>query len=109
MGIDPNFRTSRQVTGDHSGHKVYAPADPPPVPKEKALGIHGTIVGVDFDLCLADGSCINACPVNVFQWYDTPGHPASEKKADPVNEQACIFCMACVNVCPVAAIDVKPP
>ncbi|MEM0016489.1 MAG: zinc-containing ferredoxin Zfx1, partial [Saccharolobus sp.] len=40
---------------------------------------------------------------------DTPGHPASEKKADPVNEQACIFCMACVNVCPVAAIDVKPP
>ncbi|MEM3848036.1 MAG: ferredoxin, partial [Metallosphaera sp.] len=44
MGIDPNFRTSRQVTGDHSGHKVYAPADPPPVPKEKALGIHGTIV-----------------------------------------------------------------
>ncbi|MEM3226186.1 MAG: 4Fe-4S binding protein, partial [Saccharolobus sp.] len=21
----------------------------------------------------------------------------------------CIFCMACVNVCPVAAIDVKPP
>jgi NAD-dependent dihydropyrimidine dehydrogenase PreA subunit len=64
---------------------------------------------VDFDICIADGACINACPVNVFQWLDTPGHPASEKKADPVNEQACIFCMACVNVCPVAAIDVKPP
>nr|P81542.1 RecName: Full=Zinc-containing ferredoxin; AltName: Full=Seven-iron ferredoxin [Metallosphaera prunae] len=38
-GIDPNFRTSRPVTGDHAGHKVYAPADPPV--KEKALGIHG--------------------------------------------------------------------
>ncbi|MCY0883676.1 MAG: 4Fe-4S binding protein, partial [Acidianus infernus] len=25
--------------------------------------------------------------------------------ADPINEQACIFCMACVNVCPVVAID----
>ncbi|MEM3911604.1 MAG: zinc-containing ferredoxin Zfx1 [Saccharolobus sp.] len=104
MGIDPNYRTSRQVVGEHSGHKIYGPQDPP-----KVLGIHGTIVGVDFDLCIADGSCINACPVNVFQWTDTPGHPASEKKADPVNEQSCIFCMACVNVCPVAAIDVKPP
>jgi len=104
MGIDPNYRTSRPVAGEHEGHKVYGPVEPP-----GKLGIHGTIVGVDFDICIADGACINACPVNVFQWFDTPGHPASEKKADPVNEQACIFCMACVNVCPVAAIDVKPP
>jgi len=104
MGIDPNYRTNFPVSGEHSGHKIYGTVEPP-----AKLGIHGTIVGVDFDLCIADGSCINACPVNVFQWYDTPGHPASEKKADPVNEQACIFCMACVNVCPVAAIDVKPP
>ena len=104
MGIDPNYRTNRPVVGEHAGHKVYGPVNPP-----KVLGVHGTIVGVDFDVCIADGSCITACPVNVFQWYETPGHPASEKKADPVNEQACIFCMACVNVCPVAAIDVKPP
>ncbi|BCS93906.1 4Fe-4S dicluster domain-containing protein [Metallosphaera javensis (ex Sakai et al. 2022)] len=103
MGIDPNYR-SRPVSGEHVGHKVYGNVDAP-----KVLGIHGTIVGVDFDVCIADGSCITACPVNVFQWFDTPGNPVSEKKADPVNENACIFCMACVNVCPVAAIDVKPP
>ena len=44
MGIDPNYRTSKQVVGEHSGHKIYGPQDPP-----KVLGIHGTIVGVDFD------------------------------------------------------------
>ncbi|ACP54693.1 4Fe-4S dicluster domain-containing protein [Saccharolobus islandicus] len=104
MGIDPNYRQNRQVVGVHEGHKIYGPVDEP-----KVLGIHGTIVGVDFDVCIADGSCITACPVNVFRWFDTPGNPVSEKKADPFNEQACIFCMACVNVCPVAAIDVKPP
>src|SRR5262249_8219128 len=35
------------------------------------LGIHGTVVAVDWDSCIADGSCISACPVQVFQWYRT--------------------------------------
>ena len=26
------------------------------------LGIHGTYVGVDWDSCIADGACIEACP-----------------------------------------------
>ncbi|MDP7473462.1 MAG: 4Fe-4S binding protein, partial [Candidatus Poseidoniia archaeon] len=25
----------------------------------------------DFDLCIADGACIDACPVEVFEWLDT--------------------------------------
>nr|P81543.1 RecName: Full=Zinc-containing ferredoxin A; Short=FDA; AltName: Full=Seven-iron ferredoxin [Sulfuracidifex metallicus] len=54
-GIDPNYRTSRPEVGTHEGHKVYGPVENP-----KVLGIHGAIVGVDFDLCIADGSCINA-------------------------------------------------
>ena len=33
------------------------------------LGVYGTYVGVDWDSCIADGSCIEACPVQVFQWY----------------------------------------
>jgi len=93
MPIDPNYRTNRKVVGEYNGIKIYDPYNPP-----KQLDIWGTIVGVDFDLCIADDSCIKACPVNVFQWYETPGHPTSEKKALPINEQACIFCMACVNV-----------
>ena len=28
-----------------------------------------TFVGVDWDSCIADGACIEACPVPVFQWY----------------------------------------
>ena len=30
-----------------------------------------TMVAVDWDSCYADGACIEACPVQVFQWYRT--------------------------------------
>jgi NAD-dependent dihydropyrimidine dehydrogenase PreA subunit len=30
------------------------------------LWVHGTYVGVDWDSCIADGSCIEVCPVQVF-------------------------------------------
>jgi ferredoxin len=29
------------------------------------------MVAVDWDSCFADGACIEACPVQVFQWYRT--------------------------------------
>ena len=35
------------------------------------LGVHGTMVAIDWDSCIADGACIEACPVQVFQWYRT--------------------------------------
>ena len=35
------------------------------------LGVSGTMVAVDWDSCVADGACIEACPVQVFQWYRT--------------------------------------
>jgi len=101
-GIDKGFRSTRQVVEDHFGHHVWGPVNSPDV-----LGIHGTAVAVDFDICIADGACIEACPVNVFEWFETPGHPASEKKADPTRESECIFCMACETVCPPVAIEIK--
>ncbi len=92
------------------------------------LGISGTTVAVDWDSCVADGACIEACPVQVFQWYRTEkdipakdvvgqtfaGTGSSVKnkrmdytdKADPIREHDCIWCMACVSVCPPAAIKV---
>jgi NAD-dependent dihydropyrimidine dehydrogenase PreA subunit len=100
-GIDVNFRNNRQVAEEHIGHKVWGPVTTP-----ELLGIHGTAVAVDFDICVADGACIEACPVNVFEWFETPGHPASEKKADPTRESECIFCMACETVCPPVAIKI---
>ncbi len=92
------------------------------------LGVSGTMVAVDWDSCVADGACIEACPVQVFQWYGTEKDiPAKDvvgqtfagtgrdvkderkdltDKADPIREHDCIWCMACVSVCPPQAIKV---
>lgn len=84
----------------HGSHDVWGSVEAP-----TKLGIHGTSVAVDLDVCIADGVCISVCPVNVFEWFETSGHPASEK-ADPINEPACIFCRACEIQCPVTAIKI---
>jgi NAD-dependent dihydropyrimidine dehydrogenase PreA subunit len=101
MAIDTAFNVHRPKAGEHSNHAVWGPEEKP-----AKLGIHGTWVAVDFDVCTADGSCLPACPVNVFDWVETPGHPAAGKKADPAREDACVFCMACESVCPVVAIKI---
>lgn len=96
--------------------------------KIEPIGVSGTMVAVDWDSCYADGACIEACPVQVFQWYrtekDIPAKEAINKtfdgtgstekeerkdytdKADPIREHDCIWCMACVSVCPPQAIKV---
>jgi NAD-dependent dihydropyrimidine dehydrogenase PreA subunit len=99
--IDANFKEKRQVAGTYQGIKVWGPIDPP-----GQLGIWGENVVNDFDICVADGACIEACPVNVFEWLETPGHPASDKKAFMIREKDCIFCIACENVCPPQAIKI---
>jgi len=99
--IDVKFKEKRQVTGTYSGIKVWGPLDAP-----GQLGIWGDFVCVDFDICVADGACIEACPVNVYEWLETPGHPASEKKAFMIREKDCIFCIACENVCPPQAVKI---
>ena len=90
------------------------------------LGVSGTMVAIDWDSCIGDGACIEACPVSVFQWYRTEknipainainetfdGTGSDEKeerkdfsdKADPIREHDCIWCMACVSVCPPQAV-----
>jgi NAD-dependent dihydropyrimidine dehydrogenase PreA subunit len=99
--IDPGFKSQRQQAGTFQGIKVWGPLDAP-----GQLGIWGNEVCVDFDICIADGACIEACPVNVYEWLDTPGHPASEKKPFMIREKDCIFCMACENVCPPQAVKI---
>jgi NAD-dependent dihydropyrimidine dehydrogenase PreA subunit len=99
--IDVGFKSKRQQAGKFQGIAVWGPTDAP-----GQLGIWGTNVCVDFDICVADGACIEACPVNVYEWLETPGHPASEKKAFMVREKDCIFCIACENVCPPQAIKI---
>ena len=99
--IDPKFKEKRQAAGTYQGIKVWGPIDPP-----GQLGIWGQEVCIDFDICVADGACIEACPVNVYEWLETPGHPASDKKAFMIREKDCIFCMACENVCPPQAVKI---
>jgi NAD-dependent dihydropyrimidine dehydrogenase PreA subunit len=99
--IDAKFKEKRQAAGTYQGIKVWGPIDPP-----GQLGIWGQDVCVDFDICVADGACIEACPVNVYEWLETPGHPASDKKAFMIREKDCIFCMACENVCPPQAVKI---
>jgi len=94
--------------------------------KMEKIGVSGTMVAVDWDSCVADGACIEACPVQVFQWYRTEkdipaikainetfeGTGKTEKEerfdlsdnADPIREHDCIWCMACVSVCPPLAV-----
>ena len=99
--IDQKFKDNRKQVGTFQGIKVWGPYDAP-----GQLGIWGDYVCVDFDICVADGACIEACPVNVYEWLETPGHPASEKKAFMIREKDCIFCMACENVCPPQAVKI---
>lgn len=101
LPIDSDFMKKLKVTGEHAGHKVRGNVEPP-----EKLGVHGTNVAVDWDCCNANGICIEICPVSVFDWAKTPGNPISEKKSDPINEPACIFCRACEIQCPQKAIKI---
>ena len=56
-----------EVLGDADVVAAYAARGEEQVP----LGVSGTMVAVDWDSCIADGACIEACPVQVFQWYRT--------------------------------------
>src|SRR5215211_1342942 len=94
--------TTISLTGTGTSYSTAeGPIDPP-----GQLGIWGQEVCIDFDICIADGACIEACPVNVYEWLETPGHPASDKKAFMIREKDCIFCMACENVCPPQAVKI---
>ena len=72
----------------------------------KVMGVWGEFVSVDYDICVADGACIDACPVGVYEFFDTPGNPASDKKPLMSKEPDCIFCLACEGVCPPKAIKI---
>lgn len=130
--IDGDFLTKPNdypITGDHEGHKVRAEGkqrlDAEGKPYPTKLGIHGTEVAVDWETCIADGVCMDVCPVDVFQWHLKPGvkgtgsdlWPLSSElheryrtdKSDPIREKDCIYCRACEIQCPVQAIKITEP
>lgn len=99
-----NMKTSEIYTVTDNGNKIKTWGR---VGKDnKIMGVWGEFVSVDFDICIADGACIDACPVDVYEWFDSPGNIASEKKPLMIREPDCIFCLACEGVCPPQAIKI---
>jgi protein-S-isoprenylcysteine O-methyltransferase Ste14/NAD-dependent dihydropyrimidine dehydrogenase PreA subunit len=101
LPIDPAFKKNRNKSGDEKGVTIWGPVDPPGI-----LGIRGTSVAVDWDICTGCGVCLEVCPVKLYEWMDTPGHPISEKKAFPARESDCVECLECETRCPLQAIRV---
>ena len=126
MPIDDQFYKNLKPIGTHQQHIVWGPGKQGAAASDEnvkaaysqsgqnmqPLGIHGTFVAVDWDDCIADGGCLPVCPVAVFEWLQNPGKSGKDERAgyadksDPVREADCIFCMACVTVCPTTAIKV---
>jgi protein-S-isoprenylcysteine O-methyltransferase Ste14/NAD-dependent dihydropyrimidine dehydrogenase PreA subunit len=101
LPIDPDFQKKRKKFGKEEGIAIWGPVDPP-----EKLGIRGTNVAVDWDVCEGCGICLEVCPVHLYEWMGTSGHPASEKKAFPARESDCVQCYACETQCPAQAIRV---
>ncbi len=63
-------------------------------------------VEVDLEKCTGCGTCIDTCPVEVFELQELPEYPGTQKSV-PVREEECIMCLACTTQCPEEAITVE--
>ncbi len=104
MPIDPDFQKKRKKVGKEKGIAIWGPLNPP-----EKLGICGTYVAVDRDICNGCGICLKVCPQQLYDWMETSGHPTSNKKAFPAKESICVQCYKCENQCPVQAIRITFP
>ena len=57
LAIDPDFRKKRKKAGEEEGIAIWGPVNPP-----EELGIRGTAVWVDWDICGGCGICLEVCP-----------------------------------------------
>ncbi|MDH5441369.1 MAG: ferredoxin family protein [Candidatus Bathyarchaeota archaeon] len=55
-------------------------------------------INVDLDKCTGCATCVDVCPVEVFEIRDEKSHPA--------NIDECLLCRACEAQCPENAIEV---
>ena len=121
-GNDWDASKDEKVLADYKKHKE----------KMVKLGITGTMVANDWDVCVADGACIEACPVQIFQWYRTdkdisgikavkdttpwPGVGTTEKRNDLISQikpmqsenMTAFGVWQCVSVCPSTSSFSRP-
>jgi len=101
LPIDPDFQKKMKKVGRTEGVAVWGPVNPP-----EKLGVRGTYVAVDWDVCSGCGVCLTVCPMQLYDWRETTGYPTSEKKAFPARESECVNCYKCETQCPAQAIRV---
>ncbi len=84
-------------------------------PEEKPEWKVGT-AGVDYDLCVVNrdgvscGNCAHHCPVGAIRMVRKNPNDEKSPRIPSVNEEKCIGCGACVNLCPsrpISAITVN--
>jgi 2-oxoglutarate ferredoxin oxidoreductase subunit delta len=59
-------------------------------------------VTVDLTKCTGCGTCVQTCPVGVYELKNIGG----SEKSQPVNKDQCILCRACEVSCPESAITI---
>ena len=105
--IDVEYKSKMQPSGSYKAPSDYEIKTWGRVGTDnKVLGVWGEFVSVDYDICVGDGGCIDACPVGVYEWAEFPGNAGSAKKPLMQGEPDCIFCLACEGVCPPEAIKI---
>ena len=102
MPIDPDFQKNRKKIGKEEGIAIWGPVESP-----NKLGIRGTCVAVDWDICTGCGVCLEICPLQLYEWVETSGHSTSKKKAFPAREPDCVQCYKCETKCPMQAIRIE--
>ncbi|MFW9919913.1 MAG: ferredoxin family protein [Candidatus Thorarchaeota archaeon] len=95
MPIDRTYRATWRIASRIERYSIWRS-------NEYEGEIHGTVVGVHIDSCIACMKCYNACPTNVFATLSSN----MPDIVTPANENDCIFCMVCELVCPTDAISV---
>jgi len=61
-------------------------------------------VTVDLDKCNGCGTCMDVCPVSVFEIKEVEGYDG--KKSVVIDQDACIVCRSCEVQCEQQAITI---
>ncbi|HID18590.1 TPA: ferredoxin family protein [Candidatus Bathyarchaeota archaeon] len=61
-------------------------------------------VTVDLDKCNGCGTCVDVCPVSVFEIKEVEGYDG--KKSVVIDQDACIVCRSCEVQCEQQAITI---